>query len=134
MTPHTSGSRGKALALCCEYQMSFVSLFTEIRRDGASTVSSHPIACVCVTQAQAQTRCGINTDLCLVPAKHSLLIGCACITDNYLRVCMKGYSERQITFEATISHLGTLADSTLESTELRFLKFGVFWRVEHQLS
>lgn len=98
-----------------------------MKRDGARTVSSHPIAWVCVAQAQAQTRCGINTDLCLVPGKHSLLIGiCACITDNYLCACMKSYSVCQITFEATISRIGMLADSTCESTELRFLKFGVF--------
>lgn len=74
MTPRASGSRGKAPALCCEYQVSFASLFTEMKCDGARTVSSHPIAWVCVTQAQAQTRCGINTDLCLVPGKHSFLI------------------------------------------------------------
>lgn len=109
-------------------------LFVEIRCFGASTVSSHPVAWVCVTGGQKQTGCDVNADLCLVPERHSLLIGvCACITDNYLCACIKIYSVSQITFEATISWLGTLVNSTHQSTELRFLKFEVSG-TEHQIS
>lgn len=44
--------------------MSFTLLFAEIKHDGVSTVS-HPIAWVCMTQAQTRTGYGISTDLCL---------------------------------------------------------------------
>lgn len=99
-----------------------------------STVSSHPVAWVCVTMGQRQTGCGVNADFCLVPEGLSLLIGaCACITDSYLCACIEAYSVSQKTFEATISWLGMLVNSTHQSTELRFLKFEVSGP-EHRIS
>lgn len=92
MTPHTSGSGGKAPALCCEYHMSFTSLFTGIKHRFLT-----PNCLGLCGTGSTQSGHGISTDLCLIPGKYLLLIGlCAFVADSYLCACAKGYSANQL--------------------------------------
>lgn len=139
MTPRTSGSRGRAPAQCCEYEMLWALFFGENKSDGASTVSCCFTLCHSVWEGSSTKQ--HKSRFMFFPRKLSLLIGVfACVMRNYPHTCRKDYSvSYQISFETAVFGYTALAIGILSlwkhwSTILWNLGCCNTPEIEHQLS